>query len=249
MNIELIRQNLDACEKEMKNGKEEEACERAFLTARMLISQAAPVFDTVSSAPTDIDKLRKIYISYMGTANELHSLFIQIAPYFNSLELAVKLKERIVTVNEMFERKRAELEEEEKRNEKLLQEEKKLKQEEAELKNLRDKVKELSQLQEKELQNYRNEIAYWKDLKTKLKDTCEECRKELSLLKAELDENSALIRNMPDTLGVKSVDDLIKYAKSLEPDIQEKRSTSAEVIDRILEEIERIHTKEKQYGY
>lgn len=220
MNIELIRQNLDACEKEMKNGSETKACEMAFLTARMLISQTAPVFDMISAEPTDIDVLRKVYIAYVGVANELNALFVQTAPYFDIAKLPGILKERIAAVNEMFERKREELNEEEKVNEALLQREEVLRQEEKKLKEIRDKVRELKQLSE-----------------------------EISLLKAELDENSVLIRNMPDTVGIKSVDDLIKYAKSIEPEIEEKQIISEKVIDQILEEIERIGgIAEKQVG-
>lgn len=237
MNIELMKHNLSVLESEYASGKNAEACAAAFSVARLLISQARPL---LAEIPDEEGQLREVYRSMIGTVNEMNAFLAGIGARFDPLELAPKQREKIRLAQEAYLKSEQEFAQEEERNAALLAEEDALRESQTNLSRLRGKIKELINIKEQEIGALQKEVDDYKSSLAELEDTCGKCKELAERYRTELGENSAILKNMPETVGVKSIDDLIRYGRIFMEETESMREDSEKHIQDIIAEIERI---------
>lgn len=232
MNIELIRQNLSACEAEQTSGDLQAAYNLAFQTARLLLSQAGAGLQQEGVNP------QPLFIACVKAANVFPGLFAHL----DVSDSAEKLRQRTRELNELFTQKQSELETLEQANQDLLAQEDSLRQEELRLKETLAKVQALAELKERDLDSLRQEVSVWKQKASDLEEACQAARATQECLEALLGENGNLIRNLPDSVGATNVDDLIARAKEAQATCQEDANQSEKVLVQILEALEQLYT-------
>jgi len=235
LNIELIRQNLNACEEEMASGNPQAACTLAFQTARVLLTQAGTGFRQAGVEP------QPLLIASVKAANALSSLFASLEPQLDTPAVTEKQRQRILALKELFAQKQAECADLEAAGKELLDAEKALRQEEARLEAIRGKIQELTLLKEKRLGELKMEIAAWQEKAKALEEACQAAQDELKRVQALLDEDSELIRNLPSSVGAADVDELIRYAKGVQENRREDAEQSEQVLAQILEALEQLY--------
>lgn len=237
MNIELIKHNLSMLESEYESGREAEACTAAFSIARLVISQAKSLLSGLSD---DDRQLREVYRSLIGALNEMNALLADIKTIFDPLELTPKQKEKIRLAQEEYSKSEQEFAGEQELNAALLLEEEALRESRANLTGLRDNIRELTDIKEKEIDALQNEINNYKMKLEELEDTLGKCEELAERYRSELGENSDIVKKMPDTVGIKSVDDLISYGRQFMEETENQREDTEKCIQDIIAEIEKI---------
>lgn len=232
MNIELIRQNLNACEAEQTSGDPQTAYSLAFQTARLLLSQAGAGLRQEGMDP------QPLFIACVKAANVFPDLFTHL----DASAAAEKLRQRARELSELFAQKQAELAELEHANRDLLNQEDALRQEEVRLKETLEKVRALAELKEHGLEALRQEVAEWEQKAHELEEACQAAQAAQVRLEAVLGENGSLIRDLPDSVGAANVDDLIGQAKTAQAARQEEAGQSEQVLAQILEALEQLYT-------
>ena len=238
MNMELIRSNLDLCEREWGSGARERAVEHALLLAQLLISQSTPVIQEMRG---DTDAGLSAYIAALRSASSLVSVLRTAERELNG-EL---LKDRIRQVSSVLEEKNGELEELTREHKELLDSEQSLRDRERELNGQKEKIKELIRIRTEQLPALTRKIQVRKQELKERNAACRKARTELEQLLAECAETVSLSKKLPDASGLIDADGLIAQAntsgEALSAHLEETSERLREVIDGLAQFYER-HT-------
>ena len=242
MNMELIRSNLDLCEREWGSGARERAVEHALLLAQLLISQSTPVIQEMRG---DTDAGLSAYIAALRSASSLVSVLRTAERELNVSNMGELLKDRIRQVSSVLEEKNGELEELTREHKELLDSEQSLRDRERELNGQKEKIKELIRIRTEQLPALTRKIQVRKQELKERNAACRKARTELEQLLAECAETVSLSKKLPDASGLIDADGLIAQAKTsgeaLSAHLEETSERLREVIDGLAQFYER-HT-------
>ena len=237
MKLNLIRNNLSACEEELEKGQVTKAAESLYQIARLLLIQADTLQKEKSAEPAEI---RKRYISLIGVAGAVQMQLETLASKTEKDLLVPQMKHRIAEIQEAFCGMETQKEELEKLHGELLAAEEQLRKEKAQKEALLQKIQELTKMKEEELRDLKQKIESQQNLLDALEAEYTSCEKNYLLVEAELKENNYIISSFPDASGIQSIDDLIRYAKERKETIERAGISGRQQIRQVIEEVQRI---------
>lgn len=252
MNFELIRMNLDSCEKMLQSGNHKEAMRTAYEVAKMMMNYAGKIID-INKDEDLIDR----NIALLSNAGAIQSQLSVINSRLSGKTVLEGIRKRTEDVLNAFNDTETEISDTIKANEELISEEDALKKKKKELVETKKKVAELLNLKNNEIKNIENDISKINDKISKkeqeidqlqqeknevieqlneLETTLQKYIKENKLASKEIEENILTIKAFPNSTSFESVDKLLADVKERLNNIPDENE-----IRKVITEIQNIY--------
>ena len=239
MNIELIRLNLDRCAAIDGELQPEEAARQALIVAQLLIAEAAQL-----EAPLDFSTAQlPVYIDGLKTAGAAQRLLGSAAAKIEGQTVSDLVRNRILELSGQREATEAELARLQADNQDLLDQEESLKARQKSLEEMSTRVEALIELQDQELKRLEETNRQLQTKLDALQEAAKTARDRYDRLNAEIGENGRIIKCMPESSGIDSVDALLLQMKASWSGLDAEADRSAALITAVLDELDRYYTE------
>lgn len=245
MNFELVRSNIDYCEKLLQSGNHKEAMRVAYEVAKLIINYAGKIVD-INKYEDLVDR----NIALLSIAGEIQSQLSDVSSCLSGQTVSEEIRKRTKDVLGAFKDTESEISVIIETNKKLLSAEDALKNKKNELEETKEKVSELLTLKNNKIEEINNEIESIKKEISKKEEEINQAKQELEELKDELQsyiindkriseikENILTIKLLPDSTRFESVDKLIDNLKQRLNNIPDDTA-----VHEVMAEINNIYT-------
>lgn len=204
MKFELIRKNIDSCEKMLQSGNHKEAMRTAYEVAKLMTNYAGEIID-INKDEDLIDR----NIALLSNAGAIQSQLSVINSRLSGKTVLEGIRKRTEDVLNAFNDTETEISDTIKANEELISEEDALKKKKKELEETKKKVAELLTIKNIVQQNNNEVIEQLNELET----TLQKYINKNNLASKEIEENILTIKAFPNSTSFESVDKLLADVK------------------------------------
>lgn len=204
MKFELIRKNIDSCEKMLQSGNHKEAMRTAYEVAKLMTNHAGKIID-INKDEDLIDR----NIALLSNAGAIQSQLSVINSRLSGKTVLEGIRKRTEDVLNAFNDTETEISDTIKANEELISEEDALKKKKKELEETKKKVAELLTIKNIVQQNNNEVIEQLNELET----TLQKYINKNNLASKEIEENILTIKAFPNSTSFESVDKLLADVK------------------------------------